>query len=127
MKRRTFFQYLLGGLGAAVALPVRATRARLNLIQESPVAGFQFYAGAEVWPSLQVGHALDLVRESENIHDPDAVAVYYQGAQLGYIPRAENDAVARLLDRDERLEARITRLKVEEDPWQRIRIGISRA
>jgi hypothetical protein len=95
-------------------------------IQESPIAGFQFHRGEAVWASLNVGDALKLIREPSNDNDPDAVAVYFCGEKLGYVPRAENSAVSQMLDRGENLEARISRLLVDDDPWQRIRITIVR-
>jgi hypothetical protein len=125
MKRRTFFKLLFGGLGAALAAPVLGAEGRRVLIQESPIAGFQFHSGEAVWPWLRVGQALRLVREPWNIHDSDAVAVYYRGAQIGYVPRAENSAVARMMDRGERIEANIVELSGDENPWNRIHIGIS--
>ena len=90
------------------------------LIQESPIAGFQFHEGDVILPSLAVGEKLALVREAANTHDPDATAVYFRTNKLGYVPRAENSVIARLLDRGESVEAKITSLRVEEDPWQRV-------
>ena len=124
MKRRTFFRRLLGSLGAAATGAAVATQARSVLIQESPIAGFQFHQGDAIWPRLTVGAALKLVREPNNTHDPDAVAVYFQGDQLGYVPRAENSAIAGMLDRGETLEASISKLVVEDDPWQRVRFTV---
>ena len=95
-------------------------------IQESPLAGFQFHRGEAVWESLNVGDELKLVRETSNEHDPDAVAVYFGDEQLGYVPRAENSAISQMLDRGENLEARICRLLVSDDPWQRVRFTIVR-
>ncbi len=125
MKRRTFFRRLFGTLGATVASPPIGAEGRSVLIQESPIAGFQFHRGDEIWQSLDVGEELKLVRESSNTHDPDAVAVYYHEDMLGYVPRGENGAIAQMLDRGESLEARISKLLIEEDPWERIRITIS--
>jgi len=125
MKRRTFFRRLFGSLGATVASPHVGAKDRSVLIQESPIAGFQFHRGDEVWSSLHVGEALSLIRELSNTHDPDAVAVYFGDQQLGYVPRGDNHAIAQMLDRGEELEARISKLSTEEDPWDRIRITIS--
>ena len=127
MKRRTFFQWLFGSLGAAVASPVVVADSRSVMIQESPVAGFQFHEGEAVWPSLFIGAPLVLLREPSNPHDADAVAVYFKKEKLGYVPRAENRTVARMLDRGENLKATITKLSKSEDPWERIRFGISLA
>jgi hypothetical protein len=125
MKRRTFFRRLFGTLGATVASPPIGAEGRSVLIQESPIAGFQFHRGDAIWSSLDVGEELTLVRESSNTHDPDAVAVYFHDQMLGYVPRGDNHAIAQMLDRGESLEARISKLLVEEDPWERIRFTIT--
>ena len=125
MQRRTFFRRLFGSLGAAVASKSVGAADRSVLIQESPIAGFQFHRGDAIWPSLIVGQELNLVRESSNTHDPDAVAIYFQEEQLGYVPRGDNRAIAQMLDRGESLEARISKLLVEGDPWERVRITIT--
>ena len=125
MNRRTLFKWLLGGLGSAVAAPIAVAEKRRVLIQESPIAGFQFHDGEYVWPSLHVGQAVKLVREPSNIHDPQAVAIYSGDAQLGYVPRVENRAVSAMMDRGERVQARIEWLSVDENPWNRIGISIA--
>lgn len=94
------------------------------LVQSSPLAGFQHHAGQQVWNELREGDALVLVREPTNPHDALAIRVEWQGHQLGYLPRAENRAVATELDRGGRVEARIARLKAHRDPWQRILIDV---
>jgi len=126
VKRRTFFSRLLGSIGSIPGASVIAGPDRGSvLIQESPIAGFQFHRGDAVWTSLQVGLTLDLRREPSNEHDVNAVAVYFNEERLGYVPRGENQVVAQMLDRGELLQASIIRLAEEEDPWERIRIRIS--
>ena len=124
MQRRTFLRRLLGTL-CAVATGSHISKQRNHmLIQVSPIAGFQYYRGDTVWPSLVVGEHLSLLRESNNEYDPDAVAVYFHNEQLGYVPRSENGTIAQMLDRGENLEARIRQLLTEDDPWKRVRRGI---
>jgi hypothetical protein len=41
------------------------------------------------------------------------------------VPRAENRAVAQMLDRGENLKATITKMSEGEDPWERVRFSIS--
>ena len=125
MKRRMFFNWLFGGVGAAVAIPLVGAKERTVLIQDSPLAGFAFYAGELILPSLTVGSNLRLVREPSNVHDPNAVAVYFHDQQLGYLPRVENTAVAQMLDRGERLEARVSKLSQEEGAWEPVRFTVS--
>lgn len=94
------------------------------LVQSSPLAGFQYHAGAQVWEALRVGDALSLTREPDNPFDPRAVRVDWRGWKLGYLPRAENEAVAAAMDRGERVEGRIAALTRHRNPWRRVRIEV---
>jgi len=108
----------------AATLLYAAPPATRILVQSSPIAGFQFHEGKRLWDQLKVGDALTLVREPDNPHDARAVRVEWNGHMLGYVPRAENDAVARQLDRGNRLEARIVRLTKHRDPWKRVEFEV---
>lgn len=94
------------------------------LVQSSPLAGFQFYAGRELWDEMRAGDALVLVREPGNAHDARAVRVEWRGRKLGYLPRAENRAVAAEMDRGGKVEARIAKLSRHRDPWKRIQVEV---
>jgi hypothetical protein len=104
-----------------------ATAATTNrvLLQESPVAGFQYHEGKAVWDAMHEGDVLDLVRESDNPHDARAVRVEWRGHLIGYVPRRENAAVARFLDRGVALEARIVRLVKSSNPWRRVAFEVT--
>jgi len=82
---------------------------RLNAL--SPLAGFRHTNAAGFWRDMKVGDRLDLVREPENPYDAGAIRVEWRGRKLGYVPRRENPAVARQLDRGAPLEARIISLR----------------
>lgn len=94
------------------------------LVQSSPLAGFQYYAGTTHWEEMRPGDRLDLIREPDNPHDPRAVRVEWRGDKLGYLPRKENQAVAAEMDRGGRVEARIARLRQHRNPWQRVLIEV---
>ena len=111
-------------LALAWAQPLSAQVAAHILLQDSPLAGFQYHAGKALWPQLQVGDALTLVREPDNPHDARAVRVEWRGHKIGYVPRRENADVARLMDAGQALEARIVRLAEGRDPWSRVRFEI---
>lgn len=104
--------------------PLHAQVAAHILLQDSPLAGFQYHAGRTLWPQMRVGDALALVREPDNPHDAKAVRVEWRGHKIGYVPRRENADVARLLDRGQALTARIVRLAELRDPWARVRFEI---
>ena len=115
--------FLVCALLACASLQAQQPATRI-LIQSSPLAGFQFHEGRQIWDQLKVGDPLTLVREPDNPHDARAVRVHWNGHMLGYVPRAENDAVARQLDRGNRLEARIVRLTKHRDPWKRVEFEV---
>ena len=125
MKQWTLSVFLL--LGLVAMLPASAaepgTSAKI-LLQSSPLAGFRYYEGKKLWSEMKVGDFLQLVREPGNSYDPNAVRVEWQGHKLGYVPRADNEALARFMDRGSKAEARITRLKKSRNPWQRMEFDV---
>jgi len=125
MHRRSFLGSLLAGLGGGLqarqGLPIQGRRIPL---QESPLAGFQYHRALGVWPFLCPGEALSLRREPANPYDPNAIGVWFKNEHLGYVPRRENRTLAQLLDRGERLEAQIVRLRDDPNPWRRIRFRV---
>jgi hypothetical protein len=94
------------------------------LVQSSPLAGFQYHEAGELWSELQVGDTLALVREPDNPHDGNAVRVEWHGRMLGYLPRAENRAVAAEMDRGSTVSGRIAGMREHRNPWQRILIEV---
>lgn len=115
---------LLVLLASIWATPLLAQVSAHILLQDSPLAGFQYHAGKALWPQMQVGDALALIREPDNPHDARAVRVEWKGHKIGYVPRRENSDVARLMDGGQPLVARISRLAEVRDPWSRVRFEI---
>ena len=94
------------------------------LVQSSPLAGFRYYDARQVWDTMQVGDTLELVREPANPYDANAVRVEWRGHKLGYVPRADNRAVALHMDRGGNVEARISRLREHRNPRLRIEFEV---
>ncbi len=111
-------------LALTVNLPLARAETIHILVQNSPLAGSQYHALAEVRPDIRLHDRLTLVREPNNHHDRNAVRVDWRDRPLGYIPRSENRAVARALDAGERLEARITLLRDDPNPWRRLEFAV---
>ncbi len=124
MNRRDIFKTLAGML-AAVPLRAQGRQPRSSiLLQESPLAGTQYYEAQRQWSQLKIGAPVRLVRAPANPYDPLAVEVWHGDAMLGHLPSDENIVVAQMLDRGERLNARIAALCKSPDPWERIRVQI---
>jgi len=113
-------------VAAALASPAPATCAAeaVIVVQRSPLAGFRHYEGAEVWRAMKPGDRLQLVREPDNPYDANAVRVEWRGAKLGYVPRRDNAAVARQLDRGAALEARVAGLRENRNRSVRIEFEV---
>ena len=108
-------------IGPATALAAESVSI---LVQSSPLAGSQYYAATELRDKIKPGDRLTLTREPDNRHDRNAVRVDWTGHKLGYVPRAENRAVARALDAGEKLEARVSVLRESLDPWKRVEFEV---
>jgi hypothetical protein len=113
---------LLAGL-CLLPPPAAAQQVRL-LVQSSPLAGFSYHQAPEVWQEMRVGDALKLVREPDNPHDIRAISVQWRGHKLGYVPRAQNAALAWVMDRGEALDARVSRLQRHRNPRKRIEFEV---
>jgi hypothetical protein len=105
------------------AFCVNAQSVRL-LVQSSPLAGFRYAEAGALWPLLRVGDELTLAREPDNPHDAGAVRVEWRGHKLGYVPRRENAAVARGLDRGAPLRARLSKLAEHPNPARRVEFEV---
>lgn len=87
-------------------------KARKLYLMECHVAGRQYHDADEVWNELNVGTELHLVRDLNNYHDKNAIAVVYrrkatdgrpepdetQRYLLGFVPRCCNEVLAGILE-----------------------------
>ena len=94
------------------------------VVQRSPLAGFRHHDAPAVWRDVRAGDRLELVREPDNPHDPNAIRVEWRGRTLGYLPRSDNAAVARQLDRGAALRASVARLTENRNRSVRLEIEV---
>ncbi len=64
----------------------------------------------------------DLVREPQNLHDPNAIRVETQGKYLGYIPKSLAEKIAPLMDNGVQLRAEF--VQRNESPYYSV-IGLT--
>ena len=109
-----------------------------KLFLECNVAGAAFYNIDDIWDELYEGAKLILVREKDNAHDEEAIAVALAdesnhwsddiecGPTLGYIPRKVNKSLATLLDMgwQDMFETEISELRENVPYSDRIHISI---
>jgi len=109
--------------GGANALPMPFTR-KISLL-ECHVAGTSFRPEiADIEPELQPEVEFRLEREIGNQFDERAIKVYYsEHVHIGYVPRAQNEVLARLLDAGKMLSARLVSKEFQEF-WLKLDIEI---
>lgn len=110
-------------IAACAVPPLRAAEAVI-VVQRSPLAGYRHYEGHVVLHDMRPGDRLELVREPDNPYDSNAVRVEWRGVKLGYVPRRDNAAVARQMDRGNALEARLAALRENRNRSVRIEFEV---
>ena len=94
------------------------------LVQTSLTAGLGHHEAKAVWDRMQSGDPVVLVREPDNPHDANAVRVEWRGHTLGYIPHADNEAIARQMDRGNKLAARITKIGQHRNHRRKLEVEV---
>jgi len=131
MKRSEFLKGLIvGGVAASVpaitavaSVPAPLSFNEIKLC--SPlIAGFRYYEGEANVEEFHPGDNLTLIREPKNPHDRYAIEVYRGTLKLGYIPRVDNKVVARMMDQQVPVMARIRYVNPDEDAYSMVRIRV---
>jgi hypothetical protein len=129
MRRKDFFKSLLmGGTGLFLARgPIKA--AELVATQKIRLAtvfikGFAHYDGPEAESLLEAGMPLQLNRQPHNRYDRYAIEVLSGEAKLGYIPRAENKIIAKLMDKGVLVQAEIKELHPEAGFFDNVKVEV---
>ncbi len=100
------------------------TSAARIVVQSSPLAGFRHYEAPNLWTEIKPGDPLALVREPGNPYDRNAVRVDWRSFKLGYVPRAQNETLARQMDHGTGLKARVSKVQHTRAPNQRIEFEV---
>ena len=106
--------------------------AKKKYFMDCHLAGRMYHEADEVWDQLKVGKKVELVRESNNRYDPQAVMVCYNDREndeqvcIGYIPRSQNATIALLLDMGyaDIFECRINQIDERAHPEQQVHLVI---
>ncbi len=112
---------IAGGASGALGVPFAQTIFLINV----RVAGTGYVDNiAEIAAELNVDDRVSLFREPKNEIDPLAIVVKDgQNRKIGYVPRADNAILARLLDAGKRIFGKIRR-KERVKNWFKIEIDI---
>jgi|GEM_PF-2921734 len=86
------------------------------------VAGLQ-YGELPKHPFL-AGEEVTLMRQPDNCYDKYAVAIYYMGMHVGYIPRTNSRIIASMIDAGVVLRAHIRYYDANKEPWERLWVSV---
>ena len=97
-----------------------------RLFDQFHIAGFQYHEGATVLGKLKPGKKLTLVAEPDNPYDPNAVRIERKGVHLGYIPRACNSLLARMMfyGHTNVVECRVLQVNPTARPCEQVLVGL---
>lgn len=90
------------------------------------IAGFTHYEGLFVFNQLKIGTSLTMEWEEDNGYDPRAIAIFFNNTKIGFIPRANNSIVYKMLlmGHGDSLELLINRLSGEETPERQVGVTL---
>ncbi|MFA9492552.1 HIRAN domain-containing protein [Streptococcus sp. E17BB] len=95
-------------------------------VEDFHLSGFAYYDGLDVVGELTPGTLVELRAEPTNPYDYEAVAIFYQGKKLGYIPKDRNTLISRMMfyGHGEILEARIQMVDLTVHPERQLRVVV---
>lgn len=93
-------------------------------LMQCHVAGTSYCDLSQVESNLLVKDALIFKREPDNPHDNLAILIFDQsGHKLGYVPRAKNEVLARLMDAGKLIFGKLESKEWVED-WLKLSIRV---
>ena len=101
MTRGEFITSVIGFLGLSIlpkSVPVTHYQ-RIYLLQDF-IRGFQYYEGKNYLDNFYISQLLELKRENTNTFDSFAIAIYHGSLKIGYLPRENNEIIAKIIDAD---------------------------
>lgn len=128
MTRIEFIKTILGGvfgLSGNLAWSSHVPNPKTWILNRCWIAGFAYHDGPKLTDRLQVGARLEVKEEFDNPFDCNAVALYLGSSHIGYVPRAENRHLARLIRQGARLESRVVAVNHDHDAWNKVRVEIT--
>lgn len=90
------------------------------------VAGVRYWDAPLVIKKIDVGDTINLVPEPDNPEDYNAIALYWNGTKIGYVPRSENELIAQLFrfGHEDVFECRVLKVDKKANTWEQIHVGL---
>lgn len=125
MHRSDFLKKMLASFVVG-KLPLTITKEfRKIYLLQCFVAGFRHYEGMKFLNEINEGDLLELRREPSNEFDGCAIALYWKGNKIGFIPASTNEMLSYLLDAEAlSLFGVVTHLEKNAQLWENVAIAV---
>ncbi len=111
-------------LSVPVQFFVKGKRYNAVQIYSTYVAGFRYYKGLELVSDMSVDDAVDILHEAENQHDDKAMALYYNGEKIGYLPMNDNELYCYLFNAGVPIYCDIVKVNADAQPWRMCKVAV---
>lgn len=86
------------------------------------LAGLKYQSTVDYLTHIRSTDILLVLRESENTIDPDALAVYYKGIKLGYIPRQMSESLRKEVNKYGSAHLKIIQFFPDRPSWKKFKV-----
>jgi hypothetical protein len=91
------------------------------LVLQCVVAGTSFTKINNFKTKLQLQDDITLIRESKNKYDDNAIQLHWKTKKIGYIPRSQNEVIAKLMDAGKQFKAVLTTIELN---WLELTVDV---
>lgn len=120
MKRLDFLKSAFSVIAGSSVFGIDKLTSKSTKLITTNIAGLQYYHGIENLSNFKINDKVQLKRESENIHDKYAIAVYWNNLKIGFIPRNNNKVLANLIDSRKILHSEIKYINADSSLWNKV-------
>lgn len=127
MNRSQFLKsFVKSGLLLSVPIDFFAKGKKYDAVQiyTSYIAGFRFYDGVENINNILVDDSLDLIHETENVHDDNAMAIFWNTKKIGFLPMKDNELYCRLINAGVPIYCDVIKTNTETQPWKMCKVAV---
>lgn len=124
MNRRKIIKTLLGTAAVGFLPWNLVARPPTKKVYRGYVAGYQYQSSSEYQQLMKAGDPLDLVREPQNFYDNNAIAIFWNGTKLGYIPKKHNLVLKNMIDEGIGLVSIIKTITLVAESWERVEVEV---
>jgi hypothetical protein len=127
MNRKEFLQsFIKSGLLLSVPVDFFSKGKKYDAVQiyTSYVAGFKFYNGVMLSGEMSANDALDLIHETGNKHDDNAMALFWNTQKIGYLPMKDNELYCRMINAGVPVYCDIVQLDTAATTWKMCKVGV---